>query len=82
MIGKLVELSASAKKLKCCRHLVGHVGLIVDMHHELRADMSQYQKYWIDWVGIDRDDAYPLSSSGRPRLSNGTWNRRDLKIIK
>ena len=80
MIGQLVELSAVGQKLLCCQHLKGHVGLVVDTHKEY--DDGYTQKYWIEWVGMDPEEAYPVSRSGGIALANGTWNRRDFKLVK
>jgi len=73
MIGQLIELSAVGRKLLCCQHLKGHVGLVVDYCGE---------KYWIEWIGIDPEEAYGVRRSGGIALANGTWNRRDFKLAK
>ena len=80
MIGHLVELSAVGRKLKCCQHLKGYVGLVVDTCKEY--DDGYRQKYWIDWVGITPEEAYGYVQGNRTRVHNGTWNRRDFKKIK
>jgi len=82
MIGQLVELSAVGRKLKCCAHLKGHVGLVVDDHGEYREAYGYSRKYWIDWIGIDPEEAYPLRRNGGIGLANGTWNRRDIRLVK
>ena len=84
MIGQLVELSAVGRKLKCCVHLIDHVGLIVDVTPEGDWDHRDSTKYWIEWVGMDPEKAYPERWQ-RPHglsLTNGTWNRRDFKLVK
>jgi hypothetical protein len=75
MIGQLIELSAFGRTLKCCQHLKEHVGLVVDYCGE---------SYWIEWVGMDPEDAYPQRWRGRHSfaLTNGTWNRRDIRLVK
>ena len=79
MIGLLVELSAYGKTLECCKHLQGKVGLIVDV--ELKSHGKK--TYWIDWVGMTKDEAYPRRTYvGGLHLANGYWNRRDFKVVK
>ena len=83
VIGQLVELSAVGRKLKCCVHLIGHVGLIVDVSPEDDCNHTG-TKFWIEWVGMDYEKAYPQRWQ-RPHgyaLTNGTWNRRDFKLVK
>ena len=83
MIGQLVELSAVGRKLKCCSHLKGHVGLVVDVHRETMPELYGHRtKYWIDWIGIDPEEAYPLRRNGGIALANGSWNRRDIRLVK
>ncbi|MAG24919.1 hypothetical protein CMI47_05000 [Candidatus Pacearchaeota archaeon] len=82
MIGQLVELSAFGRKLLCCQHLKGYVGLVVDVTNS-DEDHGGTQ-YWIEWVGMTPEDAYPQRWRGanHPSLTNGTWNRRDFKLVK
>ena len=82
MIGQLVELSTVGRGLKCCGHLIGCVGLVVDEHSEYRHSNGYSQKYWIEWIGIDPEEAYPLRRNGGIALANGTWNRRDIRLVK
>ena len=82
MIGQLVELSAFGRKLLCCQHLKGYVGLVVDVTNNHSHDYGATQ-YWIEWVGMDPEDAYPQRWRGAGlSLTNGTWNRRDFKLAK
>ena len=81
MIGSLVELSASGKKLKCCQHLRGRIGLIVAIDRGLGAYAQDTDKYWIDWIGMSKDDAYTARRYGYG-LTNGLWHRRDFKKVK
>ena len=81
MIGQLVTLSASGKKLKCCQHLRGRIGLVVDISKGLPAYAEDTDRYWIDWVGLSADEAYPARKWGRG-LADGMWRRRDFKKVK
>jgi|TARA_R100001129_G_scaffold173812_1_gene145676 hypothetical protein len=81
MIGQLVTLSASGKKLKCCQHLKGRIGLVVDIDRGLPAYAQDTDKYWIDWIGLSVDEAYPARKWGYG-LANGMWGRRDFKKVK
>lgn len=78
MIGQLVELSSYGRTLKCCAHLLGRVGLVVDEEWT-----AEKKTFWVEWVGLTDDEAYPRRFlNGGFHLANGFWNRRDLKIIK
>tara|TARA_R110000824_G_scaffold46748_5_gene133961 strand:- start:1008 stop:1253 length:246 start_codon:yes stop_codon:yes gene_type:complete len=81
MIGELVRLSASGQKLKCARHLRGLIGLVVDIDRGLPAYAEDNDRYWIDWIGLTADKAYPARIWSRG-LANGMWSRRDFKKVK
>jgi hypothetical protein len=85
MIGQLIELSAFGRSLLCCQHLKGYVGLVVDVTTGHSHDFGTTQ-YWIEWVGLTYEDAYPQRwqqpTRFIPALTNGTWNRRDFKLVK
>ena len=83
MIGQLIELSSFGRKLKCCQHLKGHVGLVVDVTSKCELLTDPATQYWIEWIGIPDDEAYPLQAGKVGiALANGTWNRRDFKLVK
>ena len=81
MVGELVRLSAAGQKLKCCEHLRDRIGLVVDVCIEGRGQPDQCHKYWIRWIGLTADEAYPARRCGHG-LANGMWNRRDFKKVK